>query len=296
MKNYIWTYWTKPQRSFISYIDLASLCLSVELIKKHGNPFCVYTDSFGKKLIEEVGLDVKISLALDKIEHISSEKWAIAKMISYLNSIEPCCHIDTDIFLWGEQKIDTNNIDFVVQAHEDSNIYKYVYNDYICDALTVPKEVLPFAAEGVLEGFNMGYVDIHNIDFLHKYAERCIEVYEPMKTFSNFNALFPEQCLFYCMTGLERINIKELFKKGENSVQNHWEYVNSLQELSYTHLMNAKRSHKDKIMNLIVKNLRELNPKLAQYFYYIVRTTAHLSLSEQDKEELKTSSIGVHLL
>jgi hypothetical protein len=251
MKDYVWTYWTKPQNKKINYFNLACLGLSTSVVKKHGNARAIYTDSDGAKQIEKYNINVPAIVSLDEINEEDSRKWALSKINTYSKIEFPCIHIDYDVFLWKEQNISSS--DYCVQSLENEDfftlIYKKTFDDFIDDSGYCPMEIAKFLSKQIYAGYNMGYVQINNLDFIKEYAAASMNIFKSMKTFYRHNNIFPEQYLFYCMTELKGLHIDCLFNNNSDIDD---QCVNS----GYTHLMGAKNKGRNIIFNKILNRLK----------------------------------------
>ena len=253
--DYIWTYWTKPHKGEISHFDIACLGLSTSLVKTHGKAKCIYTDTNGKKQIEKYAIGVECTDSLSDIQDEDNKKWAISK-INTLSKIDyPCIHIDYDVFLWKEQI--KSKSDFCCQSMEKgqnfTELYKKTTNDYILDCGIIPKEIKNYSENQIYAGYNMGYIQINNLNFLNIYVKESFSIFSKMKTFHNHNNIFPEQYLFYCMTSTYKKNVDVLFN-------NDSDWNDQCTKSGYTHLMEEKIYNRQSIFKKIMLRLKEYNP------------------------------------
>lgn len=250
--RHIWTYWTIPQSDV--RFDLACLALSTALVQRHSQAACIHTDSTGAAWIERCGIDVPILVSLDHLQKENPQKWALGKIHTYAQVDTPCVHLDYDVFLWKPQPVSASG--FCCQnletAANQRSLYCAAHADYLSDTAHCPPEVEPFAVSGCFEAHNMGYLQINNPSFLNRYAQRAIEVFEPMRTFDHWNNIYPEQYLFSCMAAGAGVRIDTLL----DSEWSEWQ----ARSIGYTHLMGEKR-YTDRLFPRIMGRLRQLRPR-----------------------------------
>jgi len=255
--DYIWTYWTKPWKTYRKpYIfDIACIALSTFLAKTHGTAKRIYTDSFGSKLLNKFSIEVDCETTLDILEQENPRKWALPKIYTYSKINFPCVHIDYDVFLWKEQK--KSDADFCCQALENfgfyTTLYKTVVEDFKKDSNKFPEEILNYSNNEIYHGYNMGYFQINDYDFLKSYTSKSMEIFSEMKTFDNFNNILPEQYLFYCMT-------KTYGKKVDTLLEGMKKWEDDCVKNGYTHLMDQKRKEKNAFFLKILNRLKVYNP------------------------------------
>lgn len=252
--EYIWTHWTKPQPN-ISYFDIACLGLSTALAKTHGTAKLIYTDQRGAEHIGKYLIGVPCVKSLSDIQEEDPRKWALSKINTYSKINYPCVHIDYDVFLWKEQK--RSSADFCCQSSEDlgnfSDIYKATFHDFQRDAGWIPEEISKYSSQEIYAGYNMGYLQINNWQFLNKYAKESLPIFDGMKTFHRHNNVFPEQYLFYCMTKSHGINVDILFDNEKS-----WD--EQCTQSGYTHLMEEKKKNRSSLFKRIMAKLEQYNP------------------------------------
>lgn len=256
MRNYIWTYWTKPQAGAVSYFDLACLGLSTALVKEHGNAARIYTDSVGAKQVEKYRIGVGPTVSLGVLQDEDPRKWALPKIVTYSMMEPPCVHLDYDVFLWSEQK--EVHTDFCCQSLEGgpvfSNLYKVTFHDFLSDSGYCPPEISIFSSKEIFAGLNMGYFEVKNNSFLKDYAEKAMSIFERMKTFHRFNNIFPEQYLFYCMSKSSGVPVEVLF-------DNDSDWSTQSMKVGYTHLMGEKMKNRASVFRRVMARLEDKNPE-----------------------------------
>jgi len=257
MKEYVWTYWTKPHFNKINFFDLACLALSTCLVKTHGIAKKIYTDKNGFEQINKFCLNVDCEIVLDDIENEQVGKFALPKIITYSKINFNCIHIDYDVFLFKEQK--ETDSDFIVQSLENFidgahyEIYKRTYNTFIKNAGYIPKEIEYFALNNIFAGYNMGYVDIKNIAFLNCYALKARKLFNDLSFVTEtYDNCLIEQCLFYCMTQQNNISVDIL-------LDNNSDWNQQAIDLSYTHLMEDKIKKRKQCFEVVLKKLSHYN-------------------------------------
>lgn len=255
MKKYIWTYWTKPQEQRKSFFDLACLGLSTSLVKKHGYAYKIYTDKFGAAQIQNFNIDVDFEVSLESLEGENIKKFALAKIDTYQKINFECAHIDYDVFLWDKPK--NYESDFTVQSLEQSDestnfdfTYKTSYEDFKSITNYVPAEIKFFTDKNIYSGYNMGYVDIKNLEFFNKYANIARKMFDDLFIIENiYLNCFVEQLFFYCMTQTENIKVSCLLTEKVEA----WD--REAANKKYTHLMGEKIGNK---YNTFIKVLNQL--------------------------------------
>jgi hypothetical protein len=254
MIDYIWTYWTKPHAGATNFFDLACLGLSVALAGKHGTAKLVYTDSEGARQIDRFKIGAPSLVSLESLKNENPQKWALPKIDTYSKIDFSGTHIDYDVFLWKEQS--KSCADFCCQSLEAEGsfieVYKTTFHDFLNDAGYCPVEISDFSSKEIYAGYNMGYLQINNWEFINEYAEVARNIFGGMKTFHRHNNIFPEQYLFYCMAKKKDLQVDILFNNllswDEQCVQS-----------GYTHLMGEKRENKNMLFRRILKKLEVEN-------------------------------------
>jgi hypothetical protein len=256
--DYIWTHWTKPQNGIISLFDTALLALSVSLATRHGTARYISTDSLGAKHIEKFHIEAPINVSLDHLHNEDISKWAISKIDTFSKVTSPCVHIDHDVFLWKQQK--NSKADFCCQTLEQNEFYSTYYSN--CIQKAGGEELWPYFQktfkEHTLCGYNMGYVQINNVEFLKKYTKESFNIYNKIKINHRSQNIIPEQYLFYCMTHSDpSITVETLIKHPLTA-----EHQNTqCNKLGYTHLMGEKFGNRELIYCKAKNKLSILNPK-----------------------------------
>lgn len=259
--DYIWTYWPDPRKAAQVHFDLACLALSSAFIARYATPRAVYTNSEGARQIERYGIPVPILCTLDHLDGENPGKFALAKIDTYSRVQSPCTHIDYDVFLSRFQPI--SSADFCCQSLEHDGIfrgtYKSIHDCFLDEGGILPPEMLPYSQTQDFRGYNMGFVQVNNLDFLHKYAAISRPLFSQMKTVDYGNNALPEQFLFYCMVRTAGIQVDELFPE---SLWDEPTRDKRHSENGYTHFMGKKNRMKKHLLNLVLDKLEQLAPAI----------------------------------
>lgn len=158
-----------------------STVLAILQAKKFFNKVHLYTDDFGWKLLEPLG--IKYDYVFKDLNKIISQKenerfWSISKIKVHLMQKEPYVHIDNDLYFWKEIPTFLEKAD-VLAAWSESKLqfYEYEVNDYLKNG---DKNLLPKLTNYInknrsfIPGVNCGIVGGKNIKFLNEYAKDCI--------------------------------------------------------------------------------------------------------------------------
>lgn len=126
IRKAIFTYWNPLHdgTGFLSIEDfLYTFSLSVNVAKNHFEEIELYTDNYGKELIEKLNLPLTINTKLEYLNDIRLEHvyWGYAKLVAYADCNEPFIHIDNDVLLWNGIPSKFDDMDFVFQSIETFN-------------------------------------------------------------------------------------------------------------------------------------------------------------------------------
>jgi hypothetical protein len=259
--DYIWTYWPDPRKAAQVHFDLACLALSSAFVARYTTARAVYTNSEGARQIERYGIPVPILCTLDPLTGENPSKFALAKIDTYSRVEFPCTHIDYDVFSSCFQSVST--ADFCCQSLESDGIfrgtYKAVHDCYLEEGGVLPPEMRPYSRAQDFRGYNMGFVQINNLEFLHKYAAVSRPIFSQMKTLDYGNNILPEQFLFYCMATTAGMRVDELFPE---SLWDEPTRDKRHAESGYTHFMGKKTRMKTHLFHLVLKKLARLCPDI----------------------------------
>jgi hypothetical protein len=266
MKKFIYTLWTKPWiRSNSLYLNFVCFLLSLELVKKQSNNIIIYTDNYGKEILNKLDLNVEINTSILHDLEMHYLRWSIPKLYVINSQKEPCCHIDHDVFLWG--KMPDLNGDITVQNLEKSNFYASFYKRsfmrYIINNNNINDDLLKEASGEDFAGYNCGYLDIKNIDASKKWTDFAIEIDNNFQNgFEWIDCTLIEQYSLYYLSNKLNLKISKLFGNGRYDVLQNQEYLN------YTHLMSEKFNPlmSEKIENKLLETNDLLYNKLYRIF------------------------------
>lgn len=265
--NYIWTYWANPANERVAVFDLSCLALSAAFVSQYANNKTVYTDSYGARQIEKYQIPIDVVCTLDDLQNENRDKYALAKIDTYSKVESPCTHIDYDVFLTRQQK--ETSADFCCQTLELGGIYTKIYKTisdcFVDEGGVLPREIQPYYDIAAFCGYNMGYLQIRNVEFLNKYAAASRLVFPMMKTVhygdqEHCGNTLPEQYLFYCMATSENISVDTLFPDEPKWTPQERDKHHG--EQGYVHFMGKKGTHKRLLLESVLRKLNEFNPSL----------------------------------
>ena len=173
MKNYIYTFWTKPyfikdnNRKQELYKNVLYLLLSIELTRKISKNITIYTDWYGELILKKFYSDIEINVTLlNSLNLTDVDRWAIPKLYVMNRQTEPFCHIDHDVFLWEEINM-SFDYDIITQCLEKDSYYENFYKQQLIDYLQynpINDLFLNLIKNQQFAGYNCGYIDVYNLD------------------------------------------------------------------------------------------------------------------------------------
>ena len=148
MKKIIYTFWVKPlilDNSLYEY--MVYFLLSIHLAKQQSKNIKIYTDDFGKFILNKFFSDLEIDTSIiNQFNNLQKEKWSIPKLYSINNEKKPFIHIDHDVFMWDPIILLNENFDITVQNEEigglfpsmyKTSFYRYFNNNYYSKSLVL---------------------------------------------------------------------------------------------------------------------------------------------------------------
>lgn len=254
---HVWTAWTAPWQGCARPFDLACLELSVRLVSRRGHACRIYTDSFGARQIEDLGLACEILVNLDGLHaYFSPAKWAAAKIHTYGKMSEPFLHLDYDVFL--EQDIPGPGDGFAITVQHLENLphqerfYRALAEDYYRDAGPETGPVSRAILSRRPWAYNCGVLAAHQdgvLPFLHRYAVAAWQAFQKMRTLHRGNCAFAEQMLLYAMATEEGIPVRCLLPSSPGDQHR------AAAGMGYLHLAARKFLHRQETLGWVLQKL-----------------------------------------
>jgi hypothetical protein len=157
-----------------------SFVLSTMLAYKHFKKIELYTDSYGKMMLERIGLPFnKIHIILDDLTEKEKYTWAISKIKTHLYQTEPYVLIDYDVYLWDLLPQHMLEADIFCQNIEiHKTYYDIAYRSYIRDCNYGHKIIDEYLQKNGLKVYapNVGIIGGNNIQILKEYALIVLDI------------------------------------------------------------------------------------------------------------------------
>ena len=189
----VWSFWSAPYRAhyhrlwFSEQHHLFSWVLSVLQASRHYPDTCLFTDSWGARLlVDSLALPFRhVSLDLDKLDASDSDNewWVQGKLATYAAQTSPFLHLDNDVFLWSPLPDSLTLAPIFAQNpevfyFEDQTLYRL---DPFMRGIQrfsgwLPPEWLWYAQNRGNQALCCGIFGGHDLAFIRHYAERAMEV------------------------------------------------------------------------------------------------------------------------
>lgn len=250
----IWSFWTKPHRSFSGWQwltnrhQLFSWILSVKAAARHFEETALFTDDEGARLlVDRLQLPfTEVSTALNDLQDQDPDWWMLGKLYTYHLQRAAFVHIDYDVYLWKALPGRLTSAAVLAQNPEDPREHSG-YDAEACESVIrslgdgwIPPEWSWYRAQkSIQQAANCGIVGGNRSEFLSEYAEIVIRLLRNPLNRAAFNTLgnkklfntFFEQYLLCACAAYRGVEIEYLFESMADAVT-----PIRAEELGYTHL------------------------------------------------------------
>ena len=238
---------TKNNPDFqIDDFEIFTIILSVLEWKKFNGEIFLYTDSSGKKILDDIGIseiwdDVYTFLdAMNDFEIDENIFWAGAKIFALACNPPPCVMIDLDFIVWQPLNFDRFGSDIAVIHREEKNLPCYPDKNYFHFKNNFS---LPENLNWSLEPCNAAFVYFGDENFVREYCKFAVDFMKsavPEKNQSGWDLLpymvFVEQrwmamCAEICGKKIYSFsNLPELFDDKQKFFTHLWGHKQFLRE------------------------------------------------------------------
>ena len=226
--------------------EICTMILSALEWKKYNGEIFLYTDSTGKKILEDAGiLEIwdGVYTSLNVMDNLGIDEnifWAGAKIFALAYNPAPCVSIDLDFILWQPLNFDRFKNELAVIHRESKDLPCYPRADFFHfdNDFTFPENL-----NWNLEPCNAAFVYFGNENFIKKYRDFAFEFMNAAAPYENQNGwdllpymVFIEQrwfsmCAEICGVKIHSLStVSELFSKGQNFYTHIWGYKQFLRE------------------------------------------------------------------
>jgi hypothetical protein len=272
MKNYVYTFWTKPLiKNNSLYKNIVFLLLSIHLTKKLASNITIYTDTFGENILKKFNLNININTKIiNQFDNLSLEKWSIPKLYTINDQQNPHCHIDHDVFLWSEMPEFQNECDIVTQNIEVelffTKYYKESFYRFFENNESIPIDLLSCLETNDFGGYNCGYLDIYNIDVSKEWTDFAINMHNCfVQNFTWSDCTLVEQFSLYFLSKKNNYKIDSITKVDFLSDDGGDFLYKPNFDFKYTHLMKEKEN--PEIIHKVEKIIQKLDINLYNQIY-----------------------------
>jgi len=189
----VWSFWSAPYRAHYHRLwlsekyHLLSWVLSVGEASQHYTDTCLFTDSWGARLlVDSLALPFRhVDLRLDGLHPMvyDNEWWVLGKLTTYAAQTTPFIHLDNDVFLWNPLPAAVTAAPIFAQNPEafyleDQSLYRLEPFLKGIDRFKgwLPQEWLWYARRRGDKALCCGIFGGHDLDFIRHYANCAIEV------------------------------------------------------------------------------------------------------------------------
>ncbi len=289
--KFIQSFWSKPllsqehkdNRLFrfkggfpSNFLFLCAWTYSCLTIKKYYGNLHLVTDSYGIEIFKNI-LDLpytSFSEVLDNLEGYHEGFWALGKLYTYQLQEEPFCHIDGDVFVFGDVFRDLLDKPVFCQSYDYnseqySEIHPYVHENF---------DKVPKAFEADLttkiKFLNVGVIGGSDIDLFQKYTHAAFQLIDAnQEKVASINVsllnLYYEQFLLSNIIANEGISVDSLYKLPDNEAKNKFvDFVGIPNRSKYIHLISGfKRSTKymEQVVMRLMLEYPEYYKRLLKY-------------------------------
>jgi hypothetical protein len=243
MHDAYFSYWSAGYRKIPDYNYLLMQKISLAFANKYFNRVHLVTDSRSLKYLENMEW-TSVSTELDSLDPALGGIWSLGKIYAYKKAAEagkPFIHIDYDVILWNGIPHKISNAEVFAQ-NQESNSYNYYELDKFllnCPYLSYMSTIRQKSAS------NMGIFGGRNLNFLHDYSVKAIEIaedksnYDFWTTYTGFDykwnmATIVEQYFLNTMSIIKSQKITYLFDDRR-------QFTNEVaREYGYSHFMGDK--------------------------------------------------------
>lgn len=234
-------------------------------IKKYYPDLHLVTDSHGIKIFKDI-LDLpyaSFSNALDDLKDYHEGFWAVGKLRTYQLQDAPFCHIDGDIFFFGQvldhllgkplfcQSYDYNNTQY-------SEIHPYVHKNF-------KKVDKAFQAnlDQKIKFLNVGILGGTDIGLFQDYTQAAMKLIDANQdNLENINVsllnLYYEQFLLSNITANRNIPFECLYPQADDEVNNNFvDFTGIPKRSQYIHLISAFKRSSQFMEQVVVRLLLE---------------------------------------
>ena len=278
--RFLQSFWSKPLLSD-NYTDnrlfrfnggfpdhfffLCAWTYSCLTIKKYYPNLHLVTDSHGIKIFKDI-LDLpyaSVSNALDDLRDYHEGFWAVGKLRTYQLQKAPFCHIDGDIFLFGnvldrllDKPLFCQSYDY--NSAQYSEIHPYVHNNFkeVDKAFEVNFDKrIKFLNVGVLGGTDIG--------LFQDYTRAAMKLIDANQNgLENINVsllnLYYEQFLLSNIAANRKIPFDSLYPQADDEVHNNFvDFTGVPQRSQYIHLISAFKRSSQFMEQVVVRLLLE---------------------------------------
>jgi hypothetical protein len=255
--DYRFRYFGGFPEAFLFYAAWTYSCLS---IKKYYPNLHLVTDDRGIHLFRDI-LELpyeSFSNDLNALDHYPESLWALGKIHTYRSQTEPFCHIDGDVFFFG------NVLDRIIEApvfcqsfdhHEE--LYQVIHNDVHENFENVPKEFEADLSENI-RLINAGVIGGHDLDFYQYYCEKAFQLVDnnldklDQKSRVNLNLYF-EQFLLSNLVHKNQYDIAFLFPELLPSEHSLTRFHRVPDQSQYVHLASTLKRFTEFMEQVVIR-------------------------------------------
>ena len=254
--RYIWTLWTDPWKGECVW-DLMCYAVSIGLVRRFSNNLCVYTDQTGADLLGRYGINVATELVDFDVSPATSPRFAEAKLKTISLQTEPFCHLDHDVFLFKEQKINNSDAITVQNMETAGNFgvhYRRAFYNGLIQGVVWPDEIIDCAQAGQFYGYNCGYIQANDISPVKHWAQQAIYLSKRFDPQCGPDNVIVEQMYLYALSKASVFKVGCLFEEtGLNQL---------FPEMAgYIHLMMSKVTDRIYVTSRLMERAKEVAPE-----------------------------------
>lgn len=242
MHDAYFSYWSAGYRKVPEYKYLLMQKIAHHFAKKYFVNVHLVTDSKSLPYLKNMEW-TSVSTELDSLDPALGGIWSLGKIYAYkkaAEAVKPFIHIDYDVILWNGIPHKISNAEVFVQNEETHAEYAYEVGKFR-ENCPNPSYMSFIKHQSAV---NMGIFGGTNLDFIHEYAVKAIEISEDKNnynfwtTFTGFHsewnmATIVEQYFLNTMSIIKSQKITYLFDRG-------WPTNEEAKEYGYSHFMGDK--------------------------------------------------------
>lgn len=275
--------WPSPEYHWMSW------ALSCLLLYEQYPEIDLYTTDAGRDvLIEKLDLPYTSVHILPENRLISTDNWALAKLLTYQQQTSPFLHVDGDVFIWKPFSQALLGSELIVQNIEtDRTVYEGALQRVFSPMQSVADKfntsLIPPKTSDIM-ACNAGILGGNDLDFIQAYTQLAINIAqtvskpEEMNT-STYCMLF-EQYVFARLTQKYCKSVNTFFDEPVADIR-YTEFENfwRMKKIGYYHLM-GQFKHNQLNLNLLTAEIRQRYPTT---YYKILNAVKAASIQLDNK-------------